>query len=399
MLWGVLASAIFAIPALAVEPFVAPFKQSEWVLSGNARALDSAVELVHGSGQSGAVWHKSMVPYSEWTLEAILRTQADKSSVTGNAGYTLWYTSSPQKSPGNAHAATHGGPETWDGLAVMVDDLSDHSLGSVRGHLNDGTTKFSSLGDLSAESLSLCRIDYRSTESPILVRIGYSEKEGFVVTVNHQKCFLSTDIVLPGGYFGISANSDNTKDVLSVQNLNIEQGIGSDLVQHLPSGGSGKNAAKPAQPKQVAEPRQPAVDYSDDYREAGNAGSGSGISKEALQDILRPTADRIELMEVEMRKMQSALEQLSETWSLSLSELRTKPQAKGGPDVSELQKEIVNMRTQLADWRKAGTGSAAPVSNGISLWSLALVLVPVQLIAVGLYHGWLKRREQHEKLL
>lgn len=393
-----LALALLAQRALSLT-FSAPFKQAEFDISGDSRIADNAVDLVHGKNQKGAIWSKDALGDSEFTLEAVIRSAADLNTEIGKSGFTLWYTSK-RLGAGDVH----GGPSTWDGLAIMIDSLATGGGGSVRGHLNDGTTKFWNIKSLDTESLSLCRIDYRNAAGAITIRMGYSENEGFVVDVNGQKCFLSTEIVLPKGYFfGISANSDTAGDTLSVEKLEATQGLKPELRKHLPQfKEEEKEVVKPKAeaPQAAAEPKVEPTEKVE-AREVEQ-----GVTKEEIQAMLEPALTKVELINMKMGQVQSVVDQLVETLTLSMNQITEMGSKEGSAnfgaskEIATVQREIQNLRGQISDWRKqAPESSPHEGSTSNQPWFVLAVMLPVQFLAVLLYHSWLRRRERHQKLL
>lgn len=381
--------------------FSAPFKQSGFEVSGDSRIGDKVVDLVHGKNQKGAVWAKDAVFDSEFTLEAVMRSAADSNTEVGKSGFAIWYTSK-QLATGDLH----GGPSTWDGLVIMIDSLTTGGGGSVRGHLNDGSTNFWNIKNLDSESLSLCRIDYRNALGPITVRMGYSEKYGFVVDVNGQKCFFSTEIALPKGYFfGISANSDTAGDTLSIERLESSQGLKPDLRKHLPL----------YKQKQPLKPREEVSHVAAEQAEKQTSQQApqvqphakplDGVTIDDIKTMIEPAFSKVEIVNMKMGQVQSVVDQLVETLTLSMNQV-TEMGSKDGSatsgnskEIAALQKEVQGLQHQIIEWRKQTAEMPREVLRSNPLWLVLAVMLPSQCFAVVIYHSWLRRRDRHEKLL
>lgn len=357
--------------------------------------LAQEVQLAAGQKKRGSVWTSDPVPFSDFTLEALISSQADMDTDVGTSGFTLWYTDKVNP-PGDIH----GGSDKWDGLAVMVDSLVPGSFGMVRGHLNDGSTKFANLKELDKEALSLCNIPYRNARGPIRIRIGYSNELGFAVDVNGQKCFISTEIALPKGYFGVSANTDKSGDTLSVLSMDVHQGLLPDLAAHLPGHAAkdvetnyGVKGEKPApQPANAAKSEPRKAPSSESYTDA--------LTREDVNELVGPLNHRLEALETNLGQAKSAIDQLVDTLSISLDQNSRAPKEATVKEFNDapILKQIKLLESQINEWKRS---TPSPTTTAkLSTWEtlvLAFILPIPTLVALVFYDK--HKKKNHDKLL
>jgi Legume-like lectin family len=82
----------------------------------------------------------------------------------------------------------------------------------VRGHLNDGKTKYEGLSEPLTNAFGSCPFSFRTSSHPIVVKVTNS-KSSFKVTLNGNVCFETNQVMLqPDSYFGISASTADVPD-------------------------------------------------------------------------------------------------------------------------------------------------------------------------------------------
>lgn len=408
--------------------FSVPYKQNEWALLGNAKISDNGIKLAGGPDEAGSVWTKEIIPYDEWTLEAVVQTVSDQTKFSGDSGFTLWYTAKP-----NADGKVHGGGDMWDGLAVMMDGLDPNNMGEVRGHLNDGSYKFLESENVETDALSLCRVPYRKATGPITLRIGYSQN-GFAVDVNGQRCFRSKDVVLPPGHFGISANSAKSGDTLLLKQCSVRANMDVDLVRQLDaadthdseSGAGDGSVSGPsvgvvgAPPPPVANPE---LNSEQENIVAPNVGSSSSypdLSKlgpelsAQVREVIDPTYNKLAYVEKRLAAMDQQVSSYFDNLMISVKELiaNQKPadstqQQQQQQQHEAMRDEIRSLRNLLEEIHKTAATSAEHASNAASkelptqnapgLGKIALVVALVQIIIM--LGTRLAKRKNRQKLL
>lgn len=386
-----LVSQLSLVSALSFAP---PYEKNDFTIKGDAKRMAQEVQLASGPNKKGSVWTSDPVPYSDFTLEALIRSQPDLDTDVGASGFSLWYTEKVNP-PGDIH----GGSDKWDGLAVMVDSLIPGSIGMVRGHLNDGSTKFASLKELDKEALSLCNIPYRNALGPIRVRIGYSEELGFAVDVNGQKCFVSTEISLPMGYFGVSANTDKSGDTLSILSMNVHEGMLPQLAEHLPGKAKKGLETDHAVKGDNSAPKANAP-HTEARRSSGSEVPADALTREDVNELVSPLNRRLEALETNLGQAKSAIDQLVDTLSISLDETT---KASKEATVKEFNDAPIINQIKVLEAKISELKNSSPTvstTSKLSTWEtlvLAAVLPIPTLFALVFYDKHKKRN--HDKLL
>ena len=91
----------------------------------------------------------------------------------------------------------------------------------MRGHLNDGQTKYESLSEPLTNAFGSCPFSFRTSSYPIVVKISNSV-DSFKVTLNGNICFETNQVMLqPGNYFGISASTADVPDQHELFNFKL----------------------------------------------------------------------------------------------------------------------------------------------------------------------------------
>lgn len=377
--------AILALVAgcFAVTPLklAAPWDTAdEWTYKGDVRKESTFVSLAGPKqNEQGSVWTSEKVPFDEWTLEATIKVFADKSQPTGRSGLALWYTNA-QLPLGTVHGAT----DRWDGLSVMVDSLGKVG-GAVRGHLNDGSYRFETATNLQEEALSLCVLPYRDSAAPITLRIGYGQG-GFAVDVNKQRCFVSTEISLPRGFFGISAESASSSDQFVVERLEINSGISPDMVQYF-----GKKSREPvSSSSEVPESSEKTVTQVQKLDPEEVTKPILSVLNALKSDLQKDTVDvnsRIETLQRQISALESMSTQLGQRLAEKLGD-------------QSLATEIASLRSHISEQTQAFPTHLSEHSQKLpSLWQIVLIVVVAQTIVFWLYSMYTQRSKQHEKLL
>ena len=106
-----------------------------------------------------------------------------------------------------------GGEDKWAGLALALDGYGANEKSMIRAHVNDGSMAFAA-----GQSIGSCPFDYRNTEHSQSLKVSY-RGELLRVDINGQLCF-ETTLTLPANYyFGLSAQSGETKDAVQISKL------------------------------------------------------------------------------------------------------------------------------------------------------------------------------------
>ena len=106
-----------------------------------------------------------------------------------------------------------GGEDKWAGLALALDGYGANGKSMIRAHVNDGSMAFAA-----GQSIGSCPFEYRNTEHSQSLKVSY-RGELLRVDVNEQLCF-ETTLTLPANYyFGLSAQSGETKDAVQISKL------------------------------------------------------------------------------------------------------------------------------------------------------------------------------------
>lgn len=417
-----------------------PYKQDNWVVLDDAKVTDTSILLAGLPGQSGSVWTKEPNLYDEWTMEAVIFDDADADKDAHNSGFAIWYTEEP-----NMNGEVHGGQDQWDGLGLMVDTLDSQHQGSIRAHLNDKSFEFMKSTDYEVDALSLCRMAYRSSKSPITIKLGYS-KRGFVVTVNGQSCFSTQYIVLPKGYFGVSANSDQANDKLHLRSISIISGMDADMVQILDDyivrdnkrkeqalADSQAPKAEPeadidSKPEPKPEPK-PKPEEKPGQKQQQQQGTHrefppvmvSGLKKEEVDEIIeaklagmsKPTTN--EHLEVELELIRKDLETKIEILQRNLDHLEAHLEAKIAKqkpevpvDVKDIQRQIDHLVTSVGNINQkqnahqqsetAHQQTTQPTPQSPGLLKIGVFVVLLQIITLFVLKLF-KNRKSHPKLL
>ncbi|ODQ64723.1 concanavalin A-like lectin/glucanase [Nadsonia fulvescens var. elongata DSM 6958] len=204
-----------------------PSHLKSWHLSGSA-SIDSSknrlsLTSLTEANQRGSIWSQNPIPYNSFKFSVSLDVSGP---VNPGGGLAIWYS----KNPGET-GPVHGSRDFWDGLAIMVDYDARKvdgkgGEGMIRGHLNDGSINYNEIAlkdDISKQSFSMCKINYRNTGAPFVIDI-FHEPGNLTVNVNGQNCFTSDKIQLePFGFLGVSADSTENPDSFSVYSVSTYQ--------------------------------------------------------------------------------------------------------------------------------------------------------------------------------
>lgn len=223
------------------SPSSSSFKIVPWAQNdGNDKGRNLVGLTVPGVANRGAVWLSNgpvPVEYHKWTLDVVfsVKGQPDDPQNAGTAGIGIWYVSAE-----GTEGPVHGSNDKWDGLGVLIDsavqlmtdDINGEeetsnakSVGTIRGHLNDGTITYDQT-DPSRQAFSQCQLSYRNTDTDVHVKVSYME--GFFrIMVDGRHCFQTDLIHLPrGGYFGVTASTpDGESDGVYVSEVKLVEGI------------------------------------------------------------------------------------------------------------------------------------------------------------------------------
>lgn len=158
----------------------------------------------------GALWAMDPMKHvGDWTVELDFRATGME---RGGGNLQLWYTKQSQAhdKPNSLYTAPK-----FDGLVLVVDQYEGHG-GSVRGFLSDGTIDFKNHPD--PDHLAFGRCDHAYRNRGHLSTIKLHHANGLLeVTVDGEACFKTDKIKLPSDYyFGVSAASAENPDSFEV---------------------------------------------------------------------------------------------------------------------------------------------------------------------------------------
>ncbi|KZM23819.1 uncharacterized protein EKO05_0001062 [Ascochyta rabiei] len=158
----------------------------------------------------GALWANNPMHHGgDWTAELDFRATGME---RGGGSLQLWYVKDSQAhdSPNSLYTAPK-----FDGLVLVVDQYEGHG-GSVRGFLNDGTKDFKLHPNLDTLAFGKCDHAYRNRGHLSTIKLRHAN--GLLeVTVDGDACFKTDKVKLPQDYyFGVSASSAENPDSFEV---------------------------------------------------------------------------------------------------------------------------------------------------------------------------------------
>ncbi|KAJ4338179.1 hypothetical protein N0V87_004156 [Didymella glomerata] len=158
----------------------------------------------------GALWANDPMHHGgDWTAELDFRATGME---RGGGNLQLWYVRDSQAhdKPNSLHTAPK-----FDGLVLVVDQYEGRG-GSVRGFLSDGTIDFRSHPDPDQLAFGKCDYPYRNRGELSTVKLHHTD--GLLeVIVDGASCFKTDKVKLPQDYyFGVSASSAENPDSFEV---------------------------------------------------------------------------------------------------------------------------------------------------------------------------------------
>ncbi|ORX46811.1 hypothetical protein DM01DRAFT_1339460 [Hesseltinella vesiculosa] len=186
-----------------------------WNVQGDVIKASDRVRLAPSvPGQKGAIWSAIPNEHDEWQVD--MKMSIAGSQVHGGRGLAFWYTKDRME-----EGPIFGSKDAWDGLSIWFDSANPKThTPTIMAFLNDGHAQFASAGiDPSKRLFGECKVDYRNTFMPALVRITYRDNTLTLLIdpssngAYFHPCFQQTNVILPKGYyFGVSAASSNPAD-------------------------------------------------------------------------------------------------------------------------------------------------------------------------------------------
>ncbi|KAJ4404985.1 hypothetical protein N0V91_005528 [Didymella pomorum] len=158
----------------------------------------------------GALWANDAMHHGgDWTAQLDFRATGME---RGGGNLQLWYVKDSQAhdKPNSLHTAPK-----FDGLVLVVDQYEGRG-GSVRGFLSDGTIDFRSHPDPDQLAFGKCDYPYRNRGELSTVKLHHTN--GLLeVIVDGASCFKTDKVKLPQDYyFGVSASSAENPDSFEV---------------------------------------------------------------------------------------------------------------------------------------------------------------------------------------
>ncbi|KAF3007549.1 hypothetical protein E8E13_006666 [Curvularia kusanoi] len=166
----------------------------------------------------GSLWANSAMHHTgDWTAELDFRANGME---RGGGNLQLWYVKQSQ-----AHDKPNSLYTTpkFDGLVLVVDQYEGHG-GSVRGFLNDGSIDFRSHPNIDQLAFGKCDYAYRNRGHLSKIKL-HQTSTLLEVIVDGEVCFKTDKVKLPAEhYFGISASSAENPDSFEVHKLIVSTG-------------------------------------------------------------------------------------------------------------------------------------------------------------------------------
>ncbi|XP_032809574.1 protein ERGIC-53-like isoform X2 [Petromyzon marinus] len=201
----------FKGPHLVLGDGAVPF----WSHTGSAipgpELLRVAPSLRHGRG---AAWSRTSLRAASWHARVQLRVTGRGRA--GGHGLAIWFAEEA-----GALGAVFGGPETWNGVGVILDSRGNQGdLPMVFVVANNGSVAFAQGSDASAQALASCRRDFRNKPHPVWVGVSLHAgslevhlTSGFTAEEDFELCATVGDLSLPPqGFFGVSSSTGGVPD-------------------------------------------------------------------------------------------------------------------------------------------------------------------------------------------
>ncbi|XP_022084593.1 protein ERGIC-53-like [Acanthaster planci] len=205
-----------------------------WQYGGSAFASDEQVRITPSiRSQRGYIWSKYKVPYDHWEVEFFFKVTGR--GRVGADGLAFWYVDKKPdgvaSTPEQQHPPQHpnqisvfGGPDKWNGLAVMFDSFDNDNLRNnpyILAIVNDGRLEYQHTTDGMNQQLGGCLRDFRNKPYPVRAKVEYYRKTLTVyihsgwtnIDTNYEICLRREDVTLPkDGYFGVTAATGGLAD-------------------------------------------------------------------------------------------------------------------------------------------------------------------------------------------
>ncbi|EKX42796.1 hypothetical protein GUITHDRAFT_164025 [Guillardia theta CCMP2712] len=211
-----------------VISFRAPYSSGNvpgWVAMGSSVVTETFIRLTPSeAGHEGALWSQRKMPYREWELELTFKVVGAR--YLGGDGFAIWFTKQSE-----GFGGTFGNREDFQGVGVVLDTYDNDGKRD-----NPSIMAFSSTGDLRFDHDSdgreqklpgaQCKLGFRNSRSPVMLRIRYQDK---TLTVEHDirgkasytQCF-KVGVEMPDEYFvGLSAHTGQVADNHDIYSLEV----------------------------------------------------------------------------------------------------------------------------------------------------------------------------------
>lgn len=212
-----------------------------WETRGSTQISSDKIALTHAkSGISGILVNKR--PFFLKTVELTLEFKIHSTESRGGDGLVLWLADQPAR-PG----PNFGGPDKWNGIAVVIDNFSTDGLSTISLHFNDGTRRYDFDTDGDSTRLGTCRYKLRNVKDLSALHL-YIENDKVNILIdenndgNWSRCMPATQVLMPSRYFfSISASTGIANDIHEVTRLYV------NTMDEKLSLGNDEDANKPSQ--------------------------------------------------------------------------------------------------------------------------------------------------------
>jgi len=227
-----------------------------WEFGGDAVVTDDYLRITPAEKyRAGWIAAQTEFPYDQFVIEVTFKVGGGGN--LGADGMAFWYTKDPPKNGG----VTFGGPETWQGLGILLDTFDNDRSGNhpyVGIIYNDGTLRYDPSNDGVPNIKGGCKFTYRNYETKMRLTYadGIAQIEFIVPSLGHSEWTLcaSAPMVLPSGYyFGLTAATERLFDNHDVMNFVTYRLVGKNAPIEEPP----VQPPQAFQPPQVQQPVQP----------------------------------------------------------------------------------------------------------------------------------------------
>eukprot|EP00960_Hanusia_phi_P052888 761721-Hanusia_phi.AAC.2 len=192
------------------------------------------------AGHEGALWSQRKMPYREWELELTFKVVGAR--YLGGDGFALWFTKQSE-----GFGGTFGNREDFHGVGVVLDTYDNDGKRdnpSIMAFSSKGELRFDHDSDGREQKLpgAQCKLGFRNSRSPVMLRIRYQDK---TLTVDHDirgkasytQCF-KVNVEMPDEYFvGLSAHTGqvaDNHDIYSLELTSLDPALPHDEQQDRP---------------------------------------------------------------------------------------------------------------------------------------------------------------------